>query len=69
MTEARMVITTQKGRNYHRPDCGPGFLSARAKGERLGRKLHPVLTMTESDARQLGKKACGHCGGTEAKGH
>ncbi|MDG9687839.1 hypothetical protein QC334_34790 [Streptomyces sp. DH18] len=62
----QQVITTLKGRNYHRPNCNTGFLSARAKGERLGRrKLHPVQTMTEADARQLGKKACGHCGGTE----
>lgn len=59
----QQVITTAMGRNYHRPDCGPGFLSARAKGERLGRKLHPIVTMTEAEARADGKKPCGHCGG------
>lgn len=58
-----MVITTAKGRNYHRPDCGPGFLSTRAKNELLGRKLHPILEMTRDEALALGKKACGHCGG------
>ncbi|OEJ21051.1 hypothetical protein [Streptomyces subrutilus] len=58
-----IVITTAKGRTYHRPDCGPGFLATRAKNERLGRKIHPVLEMTRAEAVALPRKACRHCGG------
>jgi hypothetical protein len=48
MSEQRF-ITTLRGRNYHRPDCTTGF------------HAHPILTMTESEARAAKKKPCGHC--------